>query len=485
MRPWLLLAAAVAAFPVPARLAAADPPAKRPNVLFCIADDASPHLGVYGYKWVKTPNVDRLAATGLVFDNAYVPTAKCAPCRAALLTGRYPWQLEEAANHQAFFPAKYKAFTEALRDAGVHAGSAGKVWGPGSATTADGKPRHWGMTPSGGGKKAGYPAAGFRAFLAARPKDAPFFFWFGSSNPHRAYKPDAGLAAGKKPADVDRVPAMWPDNDTVRRDMLDYATEVEAFDAEVGSLLKVLADSGEADNTLVVVTSDHGMPFPRSKGHNYDISNRVPLVVSGPKGVADPGRRVAEFVNHVDLAPTLLELFGVDGGKAGLAPIAGVSFTDLLRGKPGRERPFVITGRERNDARARPGTEAGLGYPVRAIREGDFLYVHNFAPDRWPCGNPELGLKDTDGGPTKKLIEDRGEKDRHWQLCFGKRPADELFDLGKDPDCVTNLAADAAHRGRVVAMREKLFGQLKLQNDPRVLGTGDVFDNYPTTARKK
>ena len=458
--------------------------AERPNVLFCIADDASPHFGAYGCKWVKTPNIDRVAAAGVVFDNAYTPTAKCAPSRAAIMTGRYPWQLEEAANHQPYFPAKFKSFTEALSEAGVHAGSAGKVWGPGSATTADGKPRTWGMTHTCRGPKAGAPGDRFRQFLAAKPKDKPFFYWYGSGNPHRAYTPDAGLTAGKKPADVDRVPAIWPDNDTVRRYMLDYATEVEAYDAEVGSLLKALEESGEAANTIVIVTSDHGMPFPRVKGHNYDMANRVPLVISGPKALVAGGRRVADFVSFIDLAPTLLELFGVDGRKAGMAAISGTSYTDLLRGKAERERSFVITGRERNDAHARPGSEAGLGYPVRAIREGDFLYIHNFAPDRWPCGDPELGLKDTDAGPTKKLIEDRGREDRFWQLCFGKRPAEELFDLAKDPDCVANLAADPAHRDRAAAMKEKLFAQLRLQNDPRVLGKGDVFDNYPT-ARKR
>ncbi|MBA4062437.1 MAG: heparan N-sulfatase [Isosphaera sp.] len=476
------LSALAALLAASAPAAAADPP-RPPNVLFCIADDASSHFGAYGCKWTKTPNVDRVAAAGVVFENAYTPTAKCAPSRAAILTGRYPWLLEEAANHQPYFPAKYKAFTEALAEAGVSCGSAGKVWGPGSATTADGKVRTWGMTHT-GGAKAGPPGDRFKQFLAARPKDRPFFYWYGSTNPHRPYTADAGLAAGKKPADVDRVPAIWPDNDTVRRDMLDYATEVEAFDAEVGSLLKALADAGEAENTVVIVTSDHGMPFPRVKGHNYDASNRVPLVVGGPKAVVAGGRRVADFVNFVDLAPTLLELYAVDGAKAGLAAPSGHSFTDLLRGKAARERPVVVTGRERNDAYARPGTEAGLGYPVRAVREGDFLYVHNFAPDRWPCGNPDLGLKDTDAGPTKKLVEDRGEKDAFWQLCFGKRPAEELFDLAKDPDCVANLAADARHRDRAAALREKLFAELKRQGDPRALGKGDVFDNYPTFRKK-
>jgi arylsulfatase A-like enzyme len=208
------------------------------------------------------------------------------------------------------------------------------------------------------------------------------------------------------------------------------------------------------------------------------------LVLAWPKGIAKPGRRVAAFVSVIDVAPTLLPLFGVDGAKAGMAPMAGASFADLLRDGPDRERPFVITGRERNDVRARPGSDAGLGYPVRAIREGSFLYIHNFAPDRWPCGNPELGLKDTDGGPTKSLIERRGEEDPFWQLCFGKRPTEELFDLARDPDCVTNLAGAAAHRSRVAAMRAVLFAQLNLQQDPRVLGQGKVFDNYPTSKAK-
>ena len=448
--------------------------ADKPNILFCIADDASPHFGAYGCTWVKTPHIDRLAKQGLVFANAYTPTAKCAPSRSAIMTGRNPWQLEEAANHQPIFPAKYKAFTEALREAGLHVGGQGKIWGPGEAKTADGKQREWGMETVNPG------AGGFRQFLASRPKGAPFFFWFGSHNPHRPYKPDSGLAAGKKPTDIDRVPAIWPDNDIVRRDILDYAVEVEAYDSQVGELLKVLEESGEATNTLVIVTSDNGMPFPRSKGHNYDIANHMHLIACWPKGIAKPGDQVKDLVSFIDFAPTFLELLGVDGAKSGMSPVTGRTFTDLLRGQPERDRTFVILGRERNDVRARPGTEAGLGYPVRAIREGSLFYIHNFAPDRWPCGNIELGLLDTDNGPTKKLIADSGEKDRFWQLCFGKRPAEELFDLATDPDCLKNLASDPGHREKLIALQENLFAQLKEQKDPRVLGQGDVFDNYPT-----
>lgn len=446
----------------------------KPNILFCIADDASPHFGAYGCPWVKTPNIDRLAKQGLLFANAYTPTAKCAPSRAAILTGRNPWQLEEAANHQPFFPAKFKAFTEVLKEAGVHVGGQGKTWGPGEAKTADGKPRDWGMV------RAKPGAEGFRQFLAARPAGAPFFFWFGSQNPHRPYTPDSGVASGKKPADIDRVPGIWPDNEIVRRDLLDYAVEVEAFDAQVGELLQVLEANGESSNTLVVVTSDNGMPFPRSKGHNYDIANHLPLILHWPAGITRPGRTVADFISFIDFAPTFLELLGADGVKSGMSPITGRSFTDLLRGKAERECGHVILGRERNDVRARPGTEAGLGYPIRAIREGSLFYIHNFAPDRWPCGNVELGLLDTDNGPTKKFIEGLGEKDRSWQLAFGKRPREELFDLTTDPDCVKNLADNPAWREKMTALKATLFAQLKAQNDPRMLGQGEVFDNYPT-----
>jgi len=457
---------------------AADAPAARPNVLFIIADDASRHFGeAYGCKWVKTPNIDRLAKSGLVFDSAYTPTSKCAPSRASILTGRNPWQLEDAANHQPYFPAKFAAFSEALAKAGIQTGGAGKTWGPGEAKLADGSPRNFALGGD-GGKNANDPGAGLTAFLKKRAPGTPFFYWFGSHYPHRAYKHDSGIAAGKKPSDIDRVPAYWPDNDLIRRDMLDYAIEVEAYDAQVGSLLAALDASGEAKNTLVIVTSDHGMPFPRVKGHTYDDAHHIPFVATWPAGIVKSGRRVAEFISFIDLAPTFLELFGVDGVAQGMSPITGRSLTDLLRNEATSERGTVIVGRERNDVLARPGSPAGLGYPVRAIRSGNLFYVHNLEPDRWPCGNPELGFSDTDASPSKTLATESGEKDPFWQHAFGKRPAEQLFDLVSDPDCVANLAADPAFAGKLAVLRETLMSELRKQNDPRALGQGDVFDQY-------
>jgi len=452
--------------------------ATTPNVLFIIADDASRHYGeAYGCKWVKTPNIDRLAKAGLVFDQFYTPTSKCAPSRAAILTGRNPWQLEEAANHQPYFPAKFMAFSEALVKAGILVGSEGKTWGPGDAKNADGSARNFGFP--GSGKKAVTKAGGaLTEFLKTRTAGKPFFYWFGSANPHRPYKPDSGLAAGKKPSDINHVPAYWPDNDIVRRDMLDYAVEVETFDAEVGSLITALEASGEAKNTLVIVTSDHGMPFPRVKGHTYDEAHHIPFIATWPEGIAKPGTRVTDLVSFIDLAPTFLELFGIDGSASGMSPITGRSFTDLLRAEPKVTRDFLVIGRERNDVLTRPGTPAGLGYPARGLREGNFLYIHNFAADRWPCGDPDTGFKDTDASPTKAWAEAAGESSPYWQHAFGKRPQEQLFDITSDPDCVKNLAPDPAQAAKVTAMREKLMTELKRQNDPRALGQGDVFDQY-------
>ena len=451
----------------------------KPNILFIIADDASRHFGeAYGCDWVRTPNIDKLARAGLVFDNAYVVSAKCAPCRASLLTGRNSWQNEDAANHQNHFPAKFPAFGEAIRRNGSYTGSSGKVWGPGIARKIDGSGRDFGLPPFKSGKR-NEPHSAFAQFLKNRPDKVPFFYWHGSKDPHRGYQSGSGKAAGKKPEDIDHVPAYWPDNATVRNDMLDYAIEVERFDAHVGQLLEALDAGGLADNTLVIVTSDHGMPFPRVKGHTFDDAHRVPLVMRWPEGITHPGRRVSELISFIDFAPSFLELHGVDVEESGMQ-LTGQSFTDILQNTTQKTRPFVLIGRERNDVYARPGSPGGLGYPARGIRMGNLLYVKNFEPDRWPCGNPELGLRDTDRSPTKKLIEALGPESPFWQHSFGKRPADMLFDVARDPDCVNNLASEPTFAANLQLLRETMMGELEKQGDPRALGNGAVFDSYRT-----
>lgn len=462
-----------------------------PNILFAIADDWGAHAGAYGTRWVKTPHFDRVAKEGLLFTRAFTPNAKCAPSRACILTGRNSWQLKEAANHICYFPAEFKGWGEALAENGWTVGHTMKGWGPGVATNAMGQPRL--MTGKAfNARKAAPPttgianndyAANFNDFLDTTSKDKPWAFWYGAVEPHRGYEFGSGVAkGGKKLTDIDRVPAYWPDNDTVRNDMLDYAFEVEHFDRHLGRMIAELEQRGLLENTLVIVTSDHGMPFPRGKGSAYEASNHVPLAARWPRGIAKPGRVVDDYVSFIDLAPTFVELASLPWAKTGMAASPGRSLTDIFRSeKSGRVNPardHVLIGMERHDI-GRPGD---VGYPIRGIVKNDVLFLQNFEPSRWPACNPETGYLNVDASPTKSLILDahrQSSGDIPWALCFGKRPAEELFDLRKDPDCMTNLALGDAAKAQLTALKAQLHAELKAQGDPRMEGRGDIFDQYP------
>ncbi|MCB1123568.1 MAG: sulfatase, partial [Verrucomicrobiae bacterium] len=324
--PILLFFAAVA-------LTASVSAANRPNILFAIADDQSyPHASAYGTDWVNTPGFDRVAKMGLLFTRAYTPNAKCAPSRAIVLTGRYSWQLEEAANHVLFWPDEFKTFMEAMPDAGYETGYTGKGWSPGDPGTILGKPREL-TGPLFIGKTINPPASGisnkdyagnFTTFLDQRDENKPFAFWYGGHEPHRRYEYGSGVKkGGKSTSDVDRVPGYWPDDPIVRNDMLDYAFEIEHFDRHLSRMLNDLEKRGLLNNTVVVVTSDNGMPFPRSKGNNYEISHHMPLAISWPAGIKNPGRKVESLVSFIDYTPTFLELAGVTAEEVGMQPVTG------------------------------------------------------------------------------------------------------------------------------------------------------------------
>ncbi|MDI1248800.1 MAG: sulfatase [Lacunisphaera sp.] len=465
----------------------------RPNILFAIADDWGLHAGVYGTRWVKTPAFDRIAREGLLFQNAYTPMAKCAPSRAIVLTGRHLWQNEEAGNHLAYFPQKFKSWPEVLMEKGWHMGMTGKGWGPGIANDASGKPRlitgksfnqRKTATPAQAMSNTDY-AGNFQDFLDAAPKDAPWCFWYGAHEPHREYEYQVGVnKGGKQLADIDRVPAYWPDNATVRHDMLDYAFEVEYADRHLGRMMAELERRGLLENTIIIVTSDHGMPFPRVKGYAYHDSNHVPLAIRWPRGMKAPGRAIEDFVDFTDIAPTILDYAGIAAKDSGMMPHTGKSWRPIIDStKGGRvlpERDHVLIGKERNDV----GRPHNWGYPIRGIVTADHVYLHNYEPTRWPAGNPETGYLDTDGSPTKSLILDLGRAnraDRYWQLNFGMRPADELYDLRTDRDCVRNLAPDSAHAKSMAALRQRMETMLRAQGDPRMEGCGEIFDRYKPT----
>jgi len=489
MRPTLLLAALCATFIGHATALAKEVGAA--NILFVIADDwGNGHAGAYGCSWVKTPNFDRLAKEGLLFLNAYTPTAKCAPSRSSIMTGRHPWLLGAAANHTPSFPPEIGILPEALIKAGYFYASTGKVWGPGESLKADGSPRP--MTGKVYQKRRLQPpakaiapndyAANFADFLEDKPKGQPWFFWLGFQEPHRAYEEGSHTRFGKQPGDVDRVPKYWPDNATVRGDMLDYAVEVEHLDTQLGKVLAQLEARGELDRTLIIVTSDNGMPFPRVKGSTYDNANHLPFAVRW-LGIpsSSRGRKVTEFVSFADLAPTFLEAANIPWEESGLPPTSGRSLFDIIRwSEPHRDPPptgrdFTLIGRERNDL-GRPGD---VGYPTRGIVKDGMLYLENIEPSRWPACNPETGYLDTDASPTKSFIlqaRRAAGSDPFWELCFGMRPGRELYDLTTDPDCVRNLAAERSTD--VEKLRTLMWAELKKQGDLRALGRGAEYDAF-------
>ncbi len=490
MRSVHLLAALWATF---ASLAGAEQ--KPTNVLFVIADDwGHGHASAYGCPWVKTPNFDRVAKEGLLFLNAYTPTAKCTPSRSAILTGRHPWLLGAAANHQCVFPPEHEIFPDVLERNGYNYASCGKVWAPGLSLKADGSKRRMdgklfnrrlATPPATGMAKTDY-AANFHDFLEQSKPDQPWFFWLGFHEPHREYEQGSGLRHGKKLSDVDHVPAYWPDNAVIRGDMLDYALEVEHCDRHLGLILDDLEKRGELDRTLIIVTSDNGMPFPRVKGSTYEDANHLPMAARWPAGIKNPGRKVSDYISFADFAPTFLEVAGVKWPDRGLAPTSGRSLTDIFRsGIDGRSNPardHTLIGRERNDL-GRPGD---LGYPIRGIVKDGLAYLENCEPSRWPACNPETGYLDTDASPTKTFIlqarRDKGS-DPFWSLCFGMRPGQELFDLAADRDCVTNLATKRATE--VAALRTQMWAELKAQGDLRAIGRGAEYEAHPSADFKK
>jgi N-sulfoglucosamine sulfohydrolase len=444
-----------------------QPAPSRPNILVVLADDWSyPHAGVLGDRVVKTPTFDRIAREGVLFRNAFVAAPSCTPSRASLLTGRAVHQLEEGGNLWGFLPSKFATYPDLLESAGYTVGFTRKGWGPGDFK-AGGRTRN----------PAGNQFATFAEFYKRTSKDKPFAFWFGSQDPHRPYEEGSGAGSGMKAADVD-VPRFLPDTPATRSDILDYYFEVQRLDREAGEIIATLEAAGQLDNTVVIFTSDNGMPFPRAKANLYDAGTHVPFAIRFPLKTKTH-RTSDDFVVLTDLAPTILE-------AAGLKPPAGMTgrtLMPLLAGapQPGRDRVFLE--RERH-AQVRRGD---LGYPARAIRNNDFLYIRNIEPDRWPAGDPEMYVSvgpfgDIDGGPTKDLLLQRRDDPaiaKYFALATAKRPEEELYDLRKDPQQLDNIAAKPEYARAKSDLRAALLKWMRETKDPRAANSVSPWDRYP------
>lgn len=454
--------------------------ARRPNILFAFADDwGYPHAGIYGDATVKTPHFDRVATEGVLFTHAFVSSPSCTPSRAAVLTGQDFWRLGEGANLHSTLDRAIPVYPDLLRAAGYHIGFTRKGWGPG-------QPERGGRTEN----PAGPRFKDFEQFLDQRPDGAPFCFWFGSVDPHRPYEVALREKERVDPNDV-RVPPIFPDVAAVREDLADYYAEVQRFDGEVGEILEQLRRMGELENTIVVISGDHGMPFPRCKGNLYDSGSRVPLAIRW-HGDVPGGRRVTDLVNLTDLASTFLEAAGVPVPDQ----MTGRSLAEIMKspreGRVEPDRNRVVFGRERHT----PAQEAPLGggYPMRGMRTDEYLYIRNLEPERWPAGTQDYTkaflkngwLGDVDNGPTKLYLwanRDDPEVGPLYDLSFARRPAEELYDLRADPEQMNNIAGRTEHARVKDRLGRELMRELRRSADPRATGGGEDFDTYLYTGK--
>lgn len=483
---------------------------KKPNILFLFADDWGRHAGIFnkleGDKshspFIKTPNFDQIAENGVLFTNAYVNAPSCTPSRSALLSGQYFYRTGLGSILLgAEWDDQIPSYPLLLQNHGYDIGYMYKVWSPGDPIDA----------PYGGKKNAfqnhgadfnrfsktvlesdnieeakeriyGQVRENFQDFLKTRKKDQPFCFWFGPTNVHRPWEKGSGNKIwGINPEQLKgKLPPSYADVPEIREDFADYLGEVQAFDAGIGILINELKRIGEYENTLIVISGDHGAGgFPRSKTNLYSVGTHVALAIGWKKKI--PGNRVVtDFVNLMDLAPTFLEA----GGANVPAVMTGKSLMPILlskkEGRVDQKRNFVLTGRERHVDVTREGN---LPYPQRAIKTDDYLYIRNFKPDRWPEGSIETGMLDIDAGPTKDWIY-RHFNDPDYKVfinyAYAKRPYEELYNLKKDPGELNNLAESTYYREikmKLSGMMDKILIETK---DPR-MNVNPIFENPPYT----
>lgn len=502
----------------------------RPNILLAFADDWGRHASVYAQvdgigtvnDCVSTPNFDRIAREGVLFRSAFVSAPSCTPCRSALLSGQHFWRTGRGAILRgAFWDGSLPSYPPLLEQAGYHIGKTYKVWSPGEPTDA----------PYGGSRVA-YEKAGrrfnqfsqhvtrrvergvgldsakqelydevlanFDDFLAQRQPNQPFCYWFGPTNVHRKWIKGSGKSLWDiHPENLQgKLPPFLPDVPEVRQDLVDYFGEIAAFDAALGILVKRLEEIGELENTLIVVSGDHGAPgFPHGKCNLYDFGSRVPLAVRW--GGAKPGRVIDDLVSLADLAPTFLEL----GGVSVPGQVTGRSLVRHLQsdrsGQIDSNWNEVFMGRERHVENARADY---MPYPQRAVRTHEFLYIINFRPDRWPLGDPyrldgnfpptaeelaettRVTLPDEDAGPTKAwLVGVRNDPrwKKHFDWVYGKRPREELYDLRTDPHQTKNVAAEPAYSQHRTVLEQRLLSELSATGDPRMIDDGRFFETPP------
>lgn len=417
----------------------------RPNVLLIVADDLAYHdLGCYGNNQVATPALDGLAADGVRFDAAFTPTALCRPSRWAMYSGMYPHtnRITGFNSIRKDLPVLHKT----LKMNGYRTGVVGKAallhqtghldYQTQARTISEAGPRGF----SGGDVQQA--AKETETFLGVAG-DEPWFLMIGFHDPHRPYDRKATI----KPKDV-RVPPYLPDTAEVRRDLAGYYAAVENLDRGISLVLKVLQQSGDAENTIVMFVSDHGPGFAFAKSTLYDAGTRVPMIVRWP-GITKPDTTINEFVSFIDIYPTFLQVAGIDAPKT----IQGKSFLSLLQGERDAQR-FVAFFEHTDNKRSK--------YPMRGVRTAKYKYIRNFTPEAPFKANlmdQTSWISLVDAATNNPKIAARVNAYLH-------RPAEELYRIKDDPFELKNLAGEPDVAEDLMRLREMVREWMEATQDP-------------------
>jgi arylsulfatase A-like enzyme len=424
-----------------------------PNIVIVITHDTGRHLGAYG-RAVATPSLDRLAAEGVLFEQAFCPSPQCSPSRASLLTGLMPHRHGLIGLAHRGFSLRPDALQRTLPRLLGEAGYRTHLFGfqHEAANPHDLGYQHVVQPPSTGARPhlCGDVAPAAAACLASGPAE-PFFAMVGFEETHRPFDPT------DTPLDDIEVPAFLPDTPVVRRDVADLEGAVRQADAAIGQIVTALDRSGLADRTLFIYTTDHGIAFPGAKGTLFDPGLEIALIARGPGGFSG-GRRLRGLVSNVDLFPTILELCGIVPPADPAAPVVtadsaapgdsdGVSLLPLVAGEVREVRRELF---------------AELTYhtaydPMRAVRTERYSYVRSFAER--PLHLPAH----VDASLTKDLLRDAGYFEQ-------RRPPEMLFDLVDDPWERNNLAGDPTHASVRDALRDRLERWMQATGDPLLTG---------------
>jgi N-sulfoglucosamine sulfohydrolase len=382
------------------------------NFVFLISDDhTAADLGAYGNTAVTSPHLDRLAREGMRFEKCFVTSPQCSPNRSSIFTGCTPHTTSTSRLHTPL-PDWEPTIIDSLKAKGYHTGLFRKHH------QGDNFQRR--LNFYGGAKTP------FRDFFQSRPKDKPFWLQVGFTDPHRPYKPGA-FQPPHDPAKVN-VPKWLPDWPEVRQDLAHYYDFIARMDSEVGQIMDLLQSQGLAQNTMVVMTGDNGMPFPRAKGTLYEAGINVPLIAWMP-GKIQAGTVKSEMIGHVDLPSTWLEAAGIPQTPK----MQGKSFLPLLLGQTYKPRTEIFSERNWHDTFD----------PMRCIRTNKHKLIFNAAPD-FPYRPPS----DLEDSPTWKIMLERRRRDTpiHLRHLFNPtRPVMQLFDLEADPLELNNLVDSAPH----------------------------------------